>query len=79
MIGHWAEETVDGRVRLITWAGYKEIVLDCTIEQYDKALRECCGGRSISEAFQFLSAWQCEWLESGMSEAQWNEDFKEQY
>ena len=82
MIEHTAERTEDGRVCVTSSSGFTAgttMVLSCTFEQYSEGMKRYREGKLMQHAFSFLSAGECEYLISGLNEAEWEELFKEQY
>ena len=55
----------------------KYLIIDCSIEQYEKGLKEYNNGALIQNAFPFLSPNEREFLLTGLPEEEWDDLFGE--
>ena len=53
------------------------MIIDCSIEQYEKGLKEYNNGALIQNAFPFLSPNEREFLLTGLFEEEWDGLFEE--
>jgi hypothetical protein len=58
--------------------GGKTIIVDCQIEELNKAWRRWqMDGWKVQDAFPFLASHEREFLQTGITPKEWNEMFKE--